>query len=205
MGMTGRAFDGAAGSCFSVRIRESIEAGEGCAQALCERVRGNPDPDLLAALRQTFQFFLKGAISLHRQGRREEFWKNRAIKEAQNNFCAQLTQVSAVIMMARFLEETKAGIDWSSVAQSIPSEVKPGKSIPPCVARQYAAVFAHSARPDRVLVAALPRVVSAGDDLRSCLDALGVPRQVPEVRAGAAQGERLLRHRVECSLDLAVA
>ncbi|MCB9978647.1 MAG: hypothetical protein H6862_03455 [Rhodospirillales bacterium] len=195
MGMAGQAFGEAGGSCFSSRIKESIKAGEGVARDLCEPVRGNADPDLLAVLRQTFQFFLKGAISLHRKGRRADFWGRPSLEERQANFCAQLMQVSAVVAMARFLEETGVGnrIDWQSVAQAIPSEIIPGKSITPCVARQYTAVFARSVGPDRVLVDALPEIISEEAGLSSCFRALGLPEQPDPFVQGRRMHRRTAR------------
>lgn len=194
MGMAGQAFDKADGSSFSARIKESIKAGEGVARDLCEPVRGNPDPDLLAILRQTFQFFLKGAISLHRKGRRADFWGRPSLEERQALFCAQLMQVSAVVAMTRFLEETgvESRIDWQSVAQGIPSDVIPGRSITPCVARRYSRIFARSSGPDPILVDALPEVVSEEAGLCACFRALGLPEQ----RDPFVQGRRGMRRRI---------
>jgi hypothetical protein len=169
------AFGEAKGSArpFSERILESMRAGEDCARQVCDLVRDFNDPVLLAALRESFQFFLKGAISLHRRGRHSEFWKGPP-EEVQTNFCAQAMQLCAVVHIARFLEATHVRMEWQELASKIPSDVRPGYSITPQVARQFVALFAHAAGPDHVLERALPRVLPDLMDLNDSLRALSI-------------------------------
>lgn len=156
---------------LSNHILESARTGEDYARGICDSVRDFNDPSLLAALRETFEFFLKGAISLHRKGKRPEFWEGTQ-EQRQVNFCAQVLQLCAAIHISRFLEQKHISIDWTALAKNIPSEVRPERPITPYVARQFVGVFARASRPDPVLVRALPLVLLDPTDFNACVEAL---------------------------------
>ncbi len=198
---------------FSENILESMRAGEECARQVCDPVRSFNDPNLLAALRESFQFFLKGAISLHRKGRHPEFWEGSP-QQVQANFCAQAMQLCAVVHIARFLEATHMRMEWEELARNIPSEVRPGHPITPQMARRFVELFAHVAGPDRVLTKALPKVLTDPTDLNDSLRALSIlPVQPcetqkqdkePTVSTGA-HGEKHRENRELVSPELCLA
>ncbi|HRC26225.1 MAG TPA: hypothetical protein PKX87_02205 [Alphaproteobacteria bacterium] len=195
---------------FSEKILESMRAGEECARQVCDPVRGFNDPNLLAALRESFQFFLKGAISLHRKGRHPGFWEGSP-QQVQANFCAQAMQLCAVVHIARFLEDTHMRMEWEELARNIPSEARSGHPITPQMARRFVELFARAAGPDRVLAKALTQVLTDPTDFNDSLRALSIlPVQTgdtkkqdkdPSVSTGSP-GEKHHKNREFASPDL---
>lgn len=182
MTQASNAFGSAAGQAqpFSDRIKKSVSRGEEYAREICNRVQDFNDPDLLAALRESFQFFLKGAISLHRKRKDPKFWEG-ALEQRQQNFLAQVVQLHAVIHISRFVHEKHPEIDWEELAHNIPSEVRPERAITSRVARQFATIFSQVSSADPVLAGALPLVLSDLEDMSACIKALEpAPRVLPE-------------------------
>lgn len=171
---------------LSDRILESAIKGQKYAHEVCDPVKDFNDPALLAALREVFQFFLKGAISLHRNGRRPGFWEGD-VAQRQLNFLGQVVQLHAVIHISRFVQKERPAIEWKELAKAIPSQGLSEGSITSRSARRFVQIFAQASSADRVLVRALPLVLCDPTDFNACAKAL----EPLSVLSGDAAGQQI--------------